>query len=226
MLFTSGFESAFYDYQYLLEKKYTEKNIVKLVGDRYKLNTVQRSLLYRGVSTKEMAKKRKEKNVTEKDLSGEILYIDTYNLLLTINSYLKGKPVFISYDSYVRDAGVLKARVSSNVSFNRPLRLAIAYLSTIEIKQAIFYIDLPVNNSSELKNLILNNILQYKLIAKVVVTKDVDKNIATQKTGVISTSDTEIIDETELKIFDLAKNALKYHFNAHFINLQNIVNKT
>ena len=82
MLIDPNFIYAVKDYQYLLEKKYSSKNIIKLVGDQYKLSTIQRSFLYRGITTEQLSISRKSKLVTEKELGNNELHIDSYNLFI------------------------------------------------------------------------------------------------------------------------------------------------
>lgn len=224
MLITPQFLEAVNDFQYLMEKGYSMKNIVKIVGDRYKLNTIQRSFLYRGITTNENAKRRKQKLVTERQVKSQILHIDAYNLLITIHSYLKGKPVFIAYDGYLRDAGELKSKISSNKSFERAAEIVFSYLVTTDFIEFIWYIDSPVKGSNALKSLLKVIIDQTKIPGKLKLVKNADEILIKLKNGIIASSDTEIIDGTELQLFDLAKNALNHHFSAHFINLQNIIN--
>lgn len=224
MLITAQFFEAVTDFQYLMEKAYSMKNIVKMVGDRYKLNTIQRSFLYRGITTNENAKRRKQKLITERQVKAKILHIDAYNLLITIHSYLKGKPVFIAYDGYLRDAGELKSKISLNKSFNRAAEIAFSYLITTKFIEFIWYIDSPVKGSNDLEQLLKGIIDQTKVPGKLMLVQKADNILINLKNGVIASSDTEIIDGTELQLFDLAKNALYHHFNAHFLNLQNILN--
>ena len=154
MLIDRDFTAAVSDYQYLLEKGYTSKNILKVVGDRYRLNTIQRSFLYRGMSTKNNASYRKIKLITEKETTGQPLFIDAYNLLITIHSYIKGRPVFIAADGFLRDAGELKGKISKTGILQRPVDLTIAYLKTLSPASVTFYIDQPVLNSKEISTII------------------------------------------------------------------------
>ena len=61
MQISPEFKSAYNDYLDLLTKKYPQKAILKLVGDRYKLNGSERTMLYRGVCTREGINIRKKK---------------------------------------------------------------------------------------------------------------------------------------------------------------------
>ena len=104
MILTENFKNAIYDYIYFLEKEYPQKAILKLIGDRYLLSGIQRTMLYRGITTKENSLKRTSKLITENLLSNQILHIDGYNVLITIGSYLNGNTVFVSNDNFLRDA--------------------------------------------------------------------------------------------------------------------------
>ena len=98
------FKYAIRDYLYLLEKNYPQKGIIKLIGDRYALSGTERTMLYRGIATRENCLARKQKLALVKELKKASLYIDGYNVMITIGSYLNGNTVYISNDHILRDA--------------------------------------------------------------------------------------------------------------------------
>ena len=55
------FEHALADYFYLIDRGYPEKGSLKLVGDKYKLETVYRTVLYRGVCSQLKTASREQK---------------------------------------------------------------------------------------------------------------------------------------------------------------------
>ena len=83
---TPGFIEAIKDYYLLLNKEYPQKEILKLTGNRYKLNRIQRILLYRGIFPDQLARSRKEKKTDL--ILNPCLCVDTYNVLFTISNYL------------------------------------------------------------------------------------------------------------------------------------------
>ena len=54
-IITENFKNAIIDYSYLLEKDYPHKAILKIIGDRYLLTGLQRSILFRGITKKQTA---------------------------------------------------------------------------------------------------------------------------------------------------------------------------
>ncbi len=93
------FSEAASDYLFLLEKQYPKKSILKLVGDKYQLTGEERSVLFRGIHQPELCELRKNKLVTTLE-SSKPLFVDGYNVIRTIGSYLLGKTVFYSTDEF------------------------------------------------------------------------------------------------------------------------------
>ena len=61
-LFGSGhFRAAAEDYLLFLDKGYSQKTVIKLVGDRFRLDRNHRQILFRGVCPSTVAKERKMK---------------------------------------------------------------------------------------------------------------------------------------------------------------------
>ena len=106
-LFSKGFQEAIVDYTYLIEKNYPRKTILKMVGDRYQLRSAERSMLYRGVCSRDESLNRKNKKLAALP-ENAVLHIDGYNVIRTIGSYLSGKQVFISVDGFLRDAAEIE----------------------------------------------------------------------------------------------------------------------
>ncbi len=220
--FSRDFKPALKDYLYLLENNYPQKVILKLVGDRYKLSGIERSVLYRGVTTKKDAEKRKSKLT---DSINEIpeLHIDTFNQILTIGSYLNGNVVFISRDGFLRDASEIHGKAFGDKLLNRSIELIFSFLSEKQLKNILFYIDRQVGAHQKVGELITNYSNKYKAGSEVFISETVDKDIGKINNGVIATSDSEIIDRSTVSVFDLARNVLSYHFNPEFVRLSEAV---
>ena len=92
------FKLACRDYFYLVDRHFPERGVLKLVGDRYRLRGDQRTVLYRGISSRMRSEIRT-------DIAGcgcfrENLIIDGYNILFTLLNYRLGKITFYKYGSY------------------------------------------------------------------------------------------------------------------------------
>jgi hypothetical protein len=101
---TNFFSEACAEYKYLREKGYPEKATLKLVGDKHRLTRIQRNSMFRGIVVEALAQPRRRKIVLPADVPGSSLGIDWYNVLITVESYLRGSPIFISEDGIVRDS--------------------------------------------------------------------------------------------------------------------------
>ena len=219
MILTENFKNAIYDYIYLLEKEYPQKAILKLIGDRYLLSGIQRTMLYRGITTKENSLKRTSKLITENLLSNQILHIDGYNVLITIGSYLNGNTVFVGNDNFLRDASEIHGKIFRTELFDRALILIFDYLKKINIKEVFFYLDKPVSFSGKLCLKIDEQLKNYKIQGKAETFNSPDFQLKNIKEGFCATSDSTIIDNSKVKVFDLARNTILYHFKPGFIDL-------
>ena len=104
---TNYFSDACGDFKYLRERGYPEKATLKLVGDRYGLSRVQRNCLFRGIIVGRLADVRRRKIASAQEARGASIGIDWYNVLITVESYLKGVALFISDDGVVRDSSAI-----------------------------------------------------------------------------------------------------------------------
>ena len=120
-----GFIEAKRDYLYLLETGYPQRGIIKLIGDRYALSGTERTMLYRGLTTKQNIAHRKHKIAHVKDVKGRELVIDGYNVMITIGNYLNGNTVFISSDGFLRDAAEMHGKVFRKVLMEKVMKLMI-----------------------------------------------------------------------------------------------------
>ncbi len=78
-----NFGDAATDYLYFLDRRYPQKASLKLIGDRYRLSGIERSMLFRGISASGIARTRNKKLVSDECVSGNWLMIDVYNTLIT-----------------------------------------------------------------------------------------------------------------------------------------------
>jgi hypothetical protein len=122
------FIRAVNDYFYLTQRGYPVKGFLMLVGNRYGLNSIQRSILYRGIASDGDNKRRMKKLITTIEIENQHFYIDGFNVLTTIASYLLGKVVFISSDGILRDASVLKGKLTFSSKMAEAVMLLHQYL--------------------------------------------------------------------------------------------------
>ena len=219
---SKNFNNAAKDYYYLSGKDYSQKATIKLIGDRYRLSGIERSVLLRGIIKKEIADTRKKKILKESEIINQILIIDCYNVLITISSYLNGKFLYISNDGFLRDAAESHGLRKKDEMLSRSLTLLFKYLSEKKVKNIEVYLDSPVSYSKELSHKINLLFDEYKITGKSFLVKSADYHLIQNKNGICSTSDSTIIDHKN-HVFDLSFCILEFFFKPDFINLENFI---
>lgn len=216
-------KNAIQDYRFLLNRKYSQKAGLKLVGDRYMLSREQRSILYRGVSDKESAILRKSK------ITGvpheKIVYIDTYNILFTIGNYLNGRPVFISDDGFLRDAGELRGRFTRKKLLGRIVGMLYDFFCEYLGNEYILFIDKPVSNSGTLAKEI-NYFLQKNEISGFAETcESPDHQIIKYALprDIVCSSDSVIIDQAASPVFDLSHHLINMNFQPEVMDIRDFM---
>jgi hypothetical protein len=217
---SEAFAEAIKDYKLFLSKKYSQKALLKLVCDRYRLSVAERAMLYRGISAQNKANSRLEKLIGESELKVEMLHIDAFNQLLTIGSYLLGRIVFLSDDGLLRDASEIHGKAIDSFLPARALEILMGYLSKSEIAGISLYFDKQVSGCEAFYDKLAKQLSDFILQPEIILSDTVDKDLINLPEGIICTSDSAIIKKSSLKIFDLARNTLEYHFWPKFFDLK------
>jgi len=214
------FRQAFNDFLYLTEKGYPPRGFLKLVGDHYQLSDHERSMLYRGIVTHHKAEMRLGRSAMPDEISGKVIHVDGFNVLATISSYLLGRPVFIALDGFLRDASRFRGNLDKIKKYQAAINCIEGYLENRLINTCIFYLDSEVSFHEEIVDLLSGTQLYHSGIVSFLVSGKVDEELCHVKHGYVATSDSEIIDLSEVKIFDLAKEVLTHHFHPDFFDLR------
>ena len=220
-LLSDNFISACQDYLYLVDRQFPERGVLKLVGDRYRLNGDQRTVLYRGISSRKRSEIRKSLLIT--DIVGKHLVIDGYNVLFTLLNYRLGRSTFISTDQILRDAGSLHGRMRDENTFLECVNLL---LENLKIKQPFktdIYLDSPVSHSEWHAQLIREKMQMIHLSGECQVIKSADWALKQNRQGVLATSDTAIIEKALAPVIDLPKEILENAYEAKFLQLNELL---
>ena len=103
-------EDAAKDLRYLLNRGYPRKVCLELVGNRYRLSFDERHLLHRGVFSELDSKSRLEKRIPAGRTKNRNLAIDGYNVLITVEAGLCGRPLVLADDGFTRDISGLSGK--------------------------------------------------------------------------------------------------------------------
>ena len=209
----SNIKIAVEDYRYLKNRKFPDKASLKLVGDRYRLSRLERNCLFRGVVSVSESERRKTKLVGADEVKGQALGIDWYNVVITVESYLKGLPVFLSDDGILRDATGVHGSYRSGEVTERAMPAVLDSVTALEPERVDVYLDAPVSFSgstaAELRERIAG-----RGNWDVTVSHSPDFVLKSYE-GIVASSDSVIIDRAE-RIVDLPRFVLegRYSFEA------------
>ncbi|KPJ87666.1 MAG: hypothetical protein AMS17_07925 [Spirochaetes bacterium DG_61] len=249
--FNIFFQKAIEDLIFLLDRQYPKKSAIELVGNRYRLDSEERMVLYRGVFDTESMRERRKKQV-DTPVTGRVL-VDGYNVLITIESYLKGKLVFRSLDTFVRDVSgmygnhafsdftkrsieliiqFMKQGVSVRRMNNRPEAARTTSVNTDictpdSVRPDSVYLDYPVSKSGELAASMREIFESEGLNVEVTVVKSPDTIIIEESRAggpvVVASSDTVILDRIE-KGVDIPAYIIERVFHKELFDLNVIRN--
>jgi len=223
-IYNNDFIDAINDYYFLINKSYSKRVVLKIVSDRYRLNHDQRTILYRGIFCNNVVCEVKSK--LTRILNDEAIYIDGFNVLFRIVHYLLGRPLFISNDGLLRDAGKWDEKLYFNNIFKDSLMLFMKYLNLINSKIVVIYMDnrFNLNDKKEFESIfyvISDNYINRKF--NIIWSDDVDSDLKIKKESVVVTSDIEIILATKAKIFDLSRMILENEYHSEFVNISQFI---
>lgn len=220
-IITDEFTLALRDYTYLLNKDYPRRSILKIIGDRYLLNTYQRILLSRGIFPDSDVRKRISKTTTE--VGGQELFIDAYNVFFTICNYLLGRMVFIGNDHFVRDAGELYGKPHDDPVFAKGIEFCLNCLSKRKPARVEFILDSPISHSAELAGSLRVLLAGIGIDGDAQIHKNPDSRLIQQDSGVVVSSDSDILENTGQPILDLAHLVLADSFELQLPDLGSLI---
>ncbi|WP_367343702.1 DUF434 domain-containing protein [Methanomethylovorans sp.] len=191
------------DIRYLLERGYPKTSSIRFVGDRYNLDRNERHILTRVIVPPKTAVTRNRKKLTLKEISGKMVLVDGYNVLITIESMLEDHTLWLCDDGFVRDTrGIFRSHKNTDITHK-----ALKYMCSILSKSSVLYVkvllDSQMGKSGELAALIRQELVSSSLRGEVLTSAHVDFDLKYAGSGyVIATADGVIIDTVE-KVIDL-----------------------
>ncbi len=122
---------------------------------------------------------------TGKEYLPEIVHIDGFNTIITLEVALSGSPVFYCRDGVLRDLAGLRGTYRVIDKTQEAIRLLLGHLELLNISEAVFYLDAPVSNSGRLSGLVRECSHEYNISVQTQIIPDVDQ-VLEQMEGVIS----------------------------------------
>jgi hypothetical protein len=190
------------DFRYLLNRGYSRRASLALVGNRYDLDRRARQILHRGVFAEAAARARRSKLRRLADLAGNPLALDGHNVLITLESALQGLHLVAADDGFIRDVAEVSRAYRASAATDAALDLIARYLGEISCRPLTVLYDAPMRKSGELARRTREIFAAHGLSAEVAAVPVPEKEFLAFP-GSIATSDTHLIDARE-SIVDLA----------------------
>lgn len=194
-------KAAARDVRYLVDRGYPKESAIRFVSDHHRLPEEQRFVLTRVVVASDTAKARRDKIQPWKALHKRALFIDGYNVLISVESLLGGKPVYRCDDGILRDIqGIFRSYRPSDLT--APALDAIFDLLACACPAVTeVLLDQQISMSGRLAVLIRRAMAEHDVLGMVRTAQDVDRQLKEMK-GFIATGDGTIIDAA-VKVVDL-----------------------
>lgn len=178
------------DIFYLVNRGYGTNQSVAFVGNRFQFSARQRTALTRATCTEKELAVRRAKELSG-SLFGRTLFVDGFNLIITLEAALSGSTVLLCMDGTLRDLCGLRGTYRLIDKTDEALRLISLTLRELRVEEAVFVLDAPVSNSGRLKQKILKT-LSGDFSVDVRLTECADSLLA--KSGCVATSDSIILN--------------------------------
>lgn len=177
---------------YLLNSGYSMKGTSTFIGNHYLFSERQRLALARSIATNVAVEKRRAKEIVG-DFQNQIINIDGFNTIITLEVALSGSLILKGMDGTYRDLAGLRGTYRIIDKTEKAIKLIGEKLEEYKIAKAYFYLDSPVSNSGSLKVRILEILEEYKFEVEVKIITNVDSTLEVLEN--VITSDAIILDK-------------------------------
>lgn len=180
------------DYQYLLNRGYNPGPALTFIGNHYRLTALQRLAVRRNTDSTAALAARKEKEVSFSYLRGKKIALDGFNLVITLETALKGGLLLSCEDGTIRDLAGLHGSYHISPLTEQVLSLLYDFLKEAGLRDVVIYIDRPMHSSGKLKDLWSQSWSGAPFSVRFILAKDVDLRLYEEP--LVATSDSVILD--------------------------------
>lgn len=140
------------DLSWLMERSYAIDGALKLVGDRYQLHGRQRLAARRVACSEHDRQQRALRRQPLAHAAGRILWIDGFNLLITLATAQRGGMLLVGRDGALRDLASSHRLVLRTAEMLGPIADLLATAPPSEVR---WILDRPVSNSDRVGQMIV-----------------------------------------------------------------------
>lgn len=203
--------------QWLLNRGYKISSIIELIGGHYQFSARQRIALQRGTASSAQCKIRNKKLINLEIVKENYLYIDGFNLIITLEVALSGGVLILGNDGVIRDLAGLRGTYRLIDKTDIAILLIKKMLQDLKVTQVKFFLDAPVSNSGRLKDRILEILSSSDIAVEVELVPNAD--VILSKLERVVTADSIILDDCKSWVNLSRKIVEKYIIEAWIVNL-------
>ena len=185
--------AAVRDLSWLLSRGYAPVSALKLVGDRWSLTERQRMAVRRSACSDDARMRRRAGECAAAELAGGELWIDGFNVVTTIETWLGGGVVLRCRDGAYRDLAGVHGTYRRVAETLPSIEVLAAGLAGLRVRRARWFFDRPVSNSGRIGALMLQHAAEASRDWPVELVDDPDP-ILKRATEIVATADSAIID--------------------------------
>jgi len=174
------------DMHYLLTKDYPPRATLALVGNRYRLRQRQILALQGMACSATDIENRKQKEVPEDGIRGKTIYLDGFNIVIILETFLSGGFVFRGLDGCYRDISSVHGSYKRVKQTEDVLINIGKALHQLGPERVIWIFDAPVSNSGRLKTLCYEIAAEHGFAWDIYLDNAPDKFLVAKKRLIVS----------------------------------------
>jgi hypothetical protein len=184
------------DICWLLDHGYALRSALALVGDRHRLVQRQRLAVARCACSLEQRDRRCVHRIESEALAGRELWIDGFNLLVTIEAALASGVILLGRDGCCRDMASVHGTYREVSETIRAAQLIGMSVAKWKVSKCRWLLDRPVGNSGRLKTILEAVAKEAGLEWEIALELNPDRLLA-ETPAVIASSDSGVLDRCE-----------------------------
>lgn len=192
-------ENATSDLKFLLDRSYKKKIALDFVGNHYLLDKKERNYLQRTVYSSEESEGRRSKIIPISKIKGKTLFIDGFNVLITIESICNSEDsIVVCEDGVLRDINAVFGKYKCKENTKNALTSIISLVKIYRPLKVQFFYDKQVSKSGELAKLTEEIMKEHDVSGSAETALNVDYrliNLSDKAGGVVASSDSIIMDK-------------------------------
>lgn len=203
----AALRQAVADLSWLLTKGYAPAASLKLVGDHFNLRERQRLAIARAACSDQQRARRQQSCLPFEALAGRELWLDGFNLIVTLEAALSGGVLLQCRDGCVRDLSSVHGSYRTVSETERAIQLIGDTLQAAQPAAVTWLLDQPVSNSGRLAERLRAQAAAQGWPWQVAVVMNPDKDICAADKLTL-TSDSNILDHVS-HWFNLTRHILE-----------------